>query len=284
MKKYIILFVVLSLALLSWGQENVGINTLNPDPNSALDIQADDKGILIPRLSNIERLAMTASLGVLQHGLMVFDLDDNLFYYWSGATWLPFPVIQNLSLSGDTLFLSGGGNVILPNLVDTDDQNLQLNGTVLSIDDGNSVDLAILQDGIGTDSQSLQLNGDTLSISNGNSVVLSDNVDDADADPSNEIQSLSYDSIAGTLTISGGNSVTLPIDTGGTDDQNLTFATVVNDTLTIGIENGDSVSVQLPSLNPFLELSNDTLFLRPTNSFVILPLKKEWRFYTNDGF
>ena len=66
-------------------------------------------------------------------------------------------------------------------------------------------------DGGGTDDQTLTLSGTTLSIENGNSVNLSsirDGVNDADADPNNEIQSLS---ISGNiLSLSGSNSVTLP--------------------------------------------------------------------------
>lgn len=50
-----------------------------------------------------------------------------------------------------------------------DAQNLQLNGTLLSISNGNSVDLS----SIDTDSQTLTLTGNTLQISGGNSVDLS---------------------------------------------------------------------------------------------------------------
>jgi len=62
----------------------------------------------------------------------------------------------------------------------TDDQELDLDGTTLSIEDGNAVDLSILQDG----------------------------VNDADPDPQNELQTLSLN--GSTLSLSSGNSVTLP--------------------------------------------------------------------------
>ncbi|MCH2198919.1 MAG: hypothetical protein MK081_09040 [Flavobacteriales bacterium] len=54
--------------------------------------------------------------------------------------------------------------------------------------------------------QSLSMSGSTLSISGGNSVEI--NTNDADADPNNEIQTLSLN--GSTLSISGGNSVELP--------------------------------------------------------------------------
>ncbi|MBK7009422.1 MAG: hypothetical protein IPH36_12755 [Saprospiraceae bacterium] len=50
------------------GQNNVGIGNLNPHPSSLLDLTASNKGILIPRMSNTERLAIAAPAT----GLLVF--------------------------------------------------------------------------------------------------------------------------------------------------------------------------------------------------------------------
>ena len=52
-------------------------------------------------------------------------------------------------------------------------QKNALNGTILSIDDGNSIDLSVLKDGTGTDSQTLTLDSTLLNIEGGNSVDLS---------------------------------------------------------------------------------------------------------------
>lgn len=82
-------------------------------------------------------------------------------------------------------------------------QTLSVNDHELTISGGNSVTLTG-----GTDSQTLAVNNHTLSISNGNSVTLPDEINDADADPSNEIQTLSMNNY--NLSISNGNSVTLP--------------------------------------------------------------------------
>lgn len=74
----------------------------------------------------------------------------------------------------------------------------------------------------GPDQQTLSFSGTTLSISGGNSVNLNSLVNDADANPSNEIQSLTL--VGSTLSISGGNSVTLPSGgAGGTLDQSYDF-------------------------------------------------------------
>ncbi len=80
-------------------------------------------------------------------------------------------------------------------------QQLELNGEVLSISDGNSVQLpdASSQNEI----QQLALNGEVLSISNANKVQL------PDASSTNELQELNFGQ-NNVLSISGGNAVQLP--------------------------------------------------------------------------
>lgn len=128
--------------------------------------------------------------------------------------------LQVLSRVGDTIFISSGNYVVLPSgTVDTDDQQLALNGDSLVIQDGNGVDLSGFRDN--TDAQTLGLIGQNLTISNGNSVVLPDQVNDADADPSNELQTLTQN----------GNIVTLS-------------------------QNGGAISIQDSDANPFNELQS----------------------------
>lgn len=125
-----------------------------------------------------------------------------------------------------------------------DDQTLSLSGTMLSIENGNSIDLRELTGGSDSDNtdelQTLQLQGQTLSISNGNSIQLpSGGGSDADSDPQNEIQTLS---ISGqTLSISDGNSITLPQGENitDTDDQSLSL----NGT-ELSIEDGNTVDLR----------------------------------------
>ena len=89
-------------------------------------------------------------------------------------------------------------------------QDLSLSGTNLSISSGNSVDLSAIQDGTGSDDQTLSLSGTDLSIESGNTVDLSglqDGVNDADSDPTNELQAVSFSN--DTLYLSDGGQVYL---------------------------------------------------------------------------
>ena len=99
-----------------------------------------------------------------------------------------------------------------------DNQFLNLDGNILTIENGNSVDLASLVGTSGNDSdstnelQTLDLMDNMLSISNGNSVDLSDLVGSSvDADSTNELQELSITN--DQLSISNGNTVTIPTGT-----------------------------------------------------------------------
>ncbi len=75
--------VALSLVLTisTSAQNNVGIGTTTPDSSAALDVTANDKGVLIPRLTAVERLAIPSPAS----GLLVFDTDSSCFFFFNGV-------------------------------------------------------------------------------------------------------------------------------------------------------------------------------------------------------
>ena len=91
MKKTIqslITIVVITLLATSaaYAQNNVGINTTAPDPSAALDITSTDKGVLIPRMIQTQRDAITNPAPAL----MIYQTDGTKgFYYNSGAAAAP---------------------------------------------------------------------------------------------------------------------------------------------------------------------------------------------------
>lgn len=87
--------VLLSIAMLSTycvKAQNVGINNTGAaaDPKAMLDISSNAKGVLIPRLTQGERDAITAP----PQGLLIFNTNANSFQYHNGAVW------NNLTHSG----------------------------------------------------------------------------------------------------------------------------------------------------------------------------------------
>jgi hypothetical protein len=92
---------VLAILLISNAEaqnQNVSINnTGNPaDAAAILDVSSTTKGMLIPRMTTIQRTSITP-LGTAQEGLIVYDVTLSEFWYWDGTQWLP-----NLGPAGPT--------------------------------------------------------------------------------------------------------------------------------------------------------------------------------------
>ena len=83
MKLYISLITTLTLTLNTFGQ--VGINTATPDTSAALDIPSTTGGLLIPRMTNAERQAISNPA----EGLMVYvtDFVGGALMIFDGTEW-----------------------------------------------------------------------------------------------------------------------------------------------------------------------------------------------------
>ncbi|MBL6662826.1 MAG: hypothetical protein ISP71_01875, partial [Flavobacteriales bacterium] len=166
---------------------------------------------------------------------------------------------QQLTLLGTDLSIEDGNTVDLSSLQDgtgTDDQTVDafaLSGTTLSLSlegDGvapNTVDLSSLQDGTGTDDQQLTLIGTNLTIEDGNTVDLATITTEVDGDVTNEIQTVDAFALSGTtlsLSLEGDGVAPSTVDLSslqdgtGTDDQQLTL---IGTNLTI--EDGNTVDL-----------------------------------------
>ena len=181
---------------------------------------------------------------------------------------------QNLELTDDILRIEGGmGSIDLSNYIDDADadptnelQDIALDGAILSITNGSSLDLEPLLPPGGSDDQNLELTGDVLNIEGGlGSVNLSNYIDDADADPANELQTLSFDAGTNELSLSNGNSVTIP--SGGMDadpDPMNEIQDISLDGTELSITNGSTIDLAplIPpggTDNQNLELTGDVL-------------------------
>ncbi len=280
-------------------QNNVGIGTMTPNSKAVLDVESNDKGVLIPRLTTLARTTLGSTLTITEDGMLVYDRDLTTFFYWDGTLlqWVqvgsgtgddwgiqvvqtsggnisgngtaanPLIVVDGDSdsnneielpvggISGQVLSTDGSGIYTwVSDNIGTDDQNITNltfdnttniltvgieNGTAQIVDltsllndadfdvtneiqdlslntttniltitnngTATSIDLSPYLDNV--DAQTLSLSGQTLSISNGNAVTLIDNVNDADADNTNEIQTISKTGNVVTLSNGGGTFI-----------------------------------------------------------------------------
>ena len=147
------------------------VSLLAQHPSAIAEYESTEKGILIPRMSTANRMAINTPA----NSLLVYDTTSASFWHWQDTAWIEIA-------SGD---------------VNTDDQNLSLTGTMLNIEDGTGVDLS----GIDTDNQDLSLTGTMLNIEDGTGVDISG------IDTDTDDQTLTFDTTTNQLTISEGNSV-----------------------------------------------------------------------------
>ncbi|MEQ8879072.1 MAG: hypothetical protein RLQ12_05545 [Cyclobacteriaceae bacterium] len=187
-----LLGVLFSITLRAQENGSVGIGIENPNPNAILHLVSpgSNQGLLIPTVTTSQRnsLFFTGKLSSSDNGLLVFDLTDKTFYYWQDTGWQSLSA-GNQSLEYDPLTnqltLTGGSSIDLSALATTDWNDLK--NTPEGFLDGT------------------------------------DEVDDADADPTNEIQDLS---ISGNLLRITNNDNATVIDLGaisGSDNQDLLF-------------------------------------------------------------
>ncbi len=83
--RHVFLIAALIAPLCLLAQGNVGINNPTPDVSALLDLTSTSKGLLMPRMSTAQRVAITTPAT----GLLVFDITLNAFYYFDGAVWSP---------------------------------------------------------------------------------------------------------------------------------------------------------------------------------------------------
>ena len=85
MRKIFLLLAVLCLyATCSHAQVAINQNGAPADASAVLDLQSTEKGLLIPRLSSLDRVAITMPAT----GLLIYNSSDNLFQYYNGVEWV----------------------------------------------------------------------------------------------------------------------------------------------------------------------------------------------------
>ena len=105
MKSPIAILFLTFFSSIVFGQ-STGINNRTPNSKAALDVVASgNQGMLIPRISDSQRLAITNP----PTGLICYSTTDNLIWYYNGSNWVTIP---NSAINA---WSQSGSNVILTN-------------------------------------------------------------------------------------------------------------------------------------------------------------------------
>ena len=89
----------------------IGIGTTTPHASSALEIASTNSGILIPRMTQVQRDAIATPVT----GLLIYQTDNTAgFYYYTGVIWTTFGGIDTdwtIHANGTDMFNANTGNV-----------------------------------------------------------------------------------------------------------------------------------------------------------------------------
>jgi hypothetical protein len=115
------------LSIETFAQNSVGIGTREPNANAALQVVASEgnQGVMIPGLTTEQRQASSfiSELGESENGLLVFDTDEQVFYYWMVDDWQPLisgTVSQNVT-AGAGIEILGDDEIVNTGDIDSTD-------------------------------------------------------------------------------------------------------------------------------------------------------------------
>ena len=78
-----ILSMLLTISAFAQEKNGVGIGVTEVNPDAIFQIESDNKGVLIPRLSTSQRIGIAPS----SNGLMVYDTDIRALFFFNGSSW-----------------------------------------------------------------------------------------------------------------------------------------------------------------------------------------------------
>lgn len=96
MKQLFLCYFFLAVVFNSYSQVGIGTNT--PNPSAALDITSTTSGLLVPKMTQVQKNAIaTPALG-----LLIYQTDGaSGFYYYNGTAWVTFGGGSGWALTGD---------------------------------------------------------------------------------------------------------------------------------------------------------------------------------------
>ncbi|CAG2534618.1 hypothetical protein MAR621_04072, partial [Maribacter dokdonensis] len=204
--KFLLFFSFISFC--ATAQVKIGQNPNIIHSASIVELESTDKAFVLTRLSTAQMQAITPL-----NGAVVYNTDTQCVHYYNGTVWTN--LCDGISTNDFSFTDNSDGTITLD---DGNGNTITFNGAAQTIstliDNGDGTYTYTNENGIETvisiavtDNQNLQTDNTpgNISIDNGNALTI--NVDDADADAQNEIQTLDYTS--GVLTLSNDPNATV---------------------------------------------------------------------------
>lgn len=130
--KFFLLFLALSISFFNLFAQNVGIGTITPNASAALDVTSNSKGFLPPRMTTVERNAITNKTA----GLMIFNTTSACVEVYNGSNWINLCSSLPSSVLTKTL-LGGSSDELAYSVQKTTDGGYIIGGTSQSSQNGD---------------------------------------------------------------------------------------------------------------------------------------------------
>ncbi len=203
---------------------SVGINTEDLNPNAVLKLVSPNgnQGIIIPKLTTAQRNGMVGNLTTEDLGLLVYDSEENKFYYWVD-TWVDLSS-SDIVTDGSTIIGDGINSVIAIGQVPSENVTVEPFGSV----DATNLQEALVQleSDMATNSNASMAPGRYDANENG----LIDNAEqvngftiESDVPPDavfTDDQDISTTGEAGVIAITGGSQLKLNVNDEDSDPEN----------------------------------------------------------------
>jgi hypothetical protein len=112
---YCLLTLFMCLSVSSTAQVGINSDGNNPDPSAMLDIKSTEKGLLTPRMTRVQMMAISSPA----NGLVVFCTTDNKFYVFTTAanSWEGILLGSESDLNNESFYFSDSLRIIIPDTI-----------------------------------------------------------------------------------------------------------------------------------------------------------------------
>lgn len=107
--KITVLLIVILFFSLTINAQNTAITDddgYTADPSAMLDVKSISKGVLVPRMTTVQRNLISSPA----NGLLVYDTNANGFYFYNGSSWIQLSSGQLWSRAAGIVYLTNTDN------------------------------------------------------------------------------------------------------------------------------------------------------------------------------